>query len=137
MLRQIHDVTGSRRAWRPPAAPAGIVGDVAHASELLEIGEFELFELAYRQWYGRTAHPKAIERQFVGYMFGKEPPAWVRHFVREVLTLQQDGQLDPGAYGLSRAPAEETSSEAVRACNDIMLALWFAGAYAVWSFQGF
>ena len=68
-------------------------------------------------------------------MFAQRAPAWVRHFARIVVARDRDGRLDRAEFGLPPAP-KTAAPEAVRACNDILLALWFAGAYAVWSFQG-
>ncbi len=135
MLKYLYNVTGAKRASDQPMSTSDDVCEAVSASELLEITEFRLFELAYREWFGREADQAALEPPFVQYMFAQQAPAWVRHFARNVIACDRDGRLERAEFGLPPAP-KKADADAVRACNDILMALWFAGAYAVWSFQG-
>lgn len=76
------------------------VWDVLRAASLLNIGEFRLFELAFRDWYGRRASEKTIEKHFIPYMYRKRVPAWVRHFSRGIIERDEADQLDPRDYGI-------------------------------------
>ena len=74
--------------------------DVLDASSALDVTEFRLFELAYRHWYGKSANKDLLERHFAAYMFARRVPGWVRHFSRNILKLQAQGQLDPKSFGV-------------------------------------
>lgn len=75
---------------------------VLDAAAVLEITEFDVFELAHRDWYGRPAATRTTERWFAAYMFGGEVPPWVRQFTRRVLT-DHHGRLAPAAPGPARS----------------------------------
>ncbi|QPC41831.1 hypothetical protein HW532_03335 [Kaustia mangrovi] len=77
---------------------------VLKAASLLETGEFRVFEIAYRRWFGHAGEEKTIERYFVPYMFNDVVPQWVRHFARHVLELDRRHALDPRAFGLHPRP---------------------------------
>ncbi len=74
---------------------------VMDAAQALRIREFDLFRAAFRQWWGREADTKALERVFVAYMFHQVVPPWVRHFCRQVVEMQRRGRLDPEALGVA------------------------------------
>ncbi len=73
---------------------------VLDASSALEITEFKLFELAYRDWHGRSATEAYIEKHFAAYMFADRIPNWVRYFARKVLKLHAEGRLEPKRFGI-------------------------------------
>ena len=74
------------------------VWDVLRAASLLNIGEFRIFELAFKNWFGRQAREKTIERYFIPYMFRGRVPSWVRHFCREIIDLERMHHLDAEYY---------------------------------------
>ena len=74
--------------------------DLLEVSALLEIKEFALFELAYKEWYGRAPLSRVIEAHFSNYMFHGIIPAWVTSYTRHVLELQERGDLDPRRLGI-------------------------------------
>lgn len=69
------------------------------AAEALGVSEFDFFRLAFRRWSGREADEKALERHFAPYMFHQTVPVWVRHFSREVLSLDAAGKLNAAEFG--------------------------------------
>lgn len=73
---------------------------VLDAAAVLEVTEFRLFELAFTDWYGKRARETVIERYFVAYMFADRIPSWVRHFSRKIMTLYNQGRLDPKNFGV-------------------------------------
>lgn len=75
---------------------------VLDASAALEITEFRLFELAWRDWFGRHPDERRLERCFAAYMFADRVPFWVRSFARRILDLDARGQLDPRSFGIWR-----------------------------------
>ena len=76
------------------------VWDVRTVASLLNIGEFRVFEIAFRCWYGKGADEKTIERYFMPYMFKGRVPSWVRHFCRTIIKREADNELDPRDYGI-------------------------------------
>jgi len=76
-------ITGARAGVRP----AGIDDEtlVVIAAERLGLKEFDLFREAYRDWFGDDADEAWLERVFVGYMFQRGVPPWVRRFCRAAL----------------------------------------------------
>jgi len=78
--------------------------DIVEAANLLQVREITFFRLAYRRWFGHEASERAIESPFMTYLFTDRTPVWVRHFAREVLRRDADGDLDPTEYGLPPRP---------------------------------
>ena len=74
--------------------------DLLTAAAALEVKEFTLFELAYREWYGRRPLAHVIEAHFSDYMFNNVVPAWVRSYSRRVVELHSTDTLDPREFGI-------------------------------------
>lgn len=68
--------------------------EVARAANELEVGEFQLIQLAYREWHGGDMPDGMIDPLFYAYMIENEVPHWVRHYARQVLRLAEAGRLD-------------------------------------------
>lgn len=73
---------------------------VLDASAALEVTEFRLFELAWREWFGGRPDEARLENHFAAYMFADRVPHWVRDFARRILELDARGQLDPKSFGI-------------------------------------
>jgi len=73
---------------------------VLDAAAILDITEYDLFDLAYDRWHGERAEEAVLERFFVAYMFNDVVPIWVRHFARLVQRLNSRGELDRRALGV-------------------------------------
>lgn len=67
---------------------------LAEASNRLEVGEFQLFQLSYAEWHGREIEAKQLESLFFRYLTEDEVPHWARHYARKIITLYDDGGLD-------------------------------------------
>ena len=80
------------------------IQSVLNAAALLDITEYDLFQLAYARWHGKSASVRVLEPYFVAYMFNEVVPLWVRHFSRLVERLSSAGQLDRRALGVTRLP---------------------------------
>jgi len=80
------------------------VRDVLDAAAHLDVTEFDLFGLAYRNWYGAAGGDRLIERYFVAYMLRDVVPPWVRIFAKKVLALARSGRLEPRALGVEQLP---------------------------------
>jgi hypothetical protein len=69
-------------------------GEVARAANLLQVGEFQLLQLAYEAWFGQEMPPRECDRLFGDYMMRDQVPHWARHYARRIIGLDADGALD-------------------------------------------
>ncbi|NIR59678.1 MAG: hypothetical protein GWO02_09215 [Gammaproteobacteria bacterium] len=76
------------------------IRDVLDAAALLDVTEYTVFDLAYRDWFGERAAGGLLERAFARYMFDDIVPSWVRHYTRTVVQRAERGELDPEAFGV-------------------------------------
>ena len=81
------------------------VDSVLNATALLDITEWDFFNLAYDRWHGEPAEQGIMEPVFAAYMFNDVVPLWARHFARLVERLYRRGLLDPRALGVERLPS--------------------------------
>lgn len=70
--------------------------EVSKAANLLQIGEFQLLQLAYFAWHGEELPESANDRLFRAYMIKGQIPPWARHYARRVIALAERGELDDG-----------------------------------------
>lgn len=93
-----YDLGGLKGLWRALTRPEEDVHPdrvlLADAANVLQIGEFQLLQLAGRQWLGRDLTPSEIDRWFRRLVYRDEVPHWARVYAREVLRLDRDGKLD-------------------------------------------
>ncbi len=68
--------------------------EVARAANLLQIGEFQLLQLAYKDWFGTDIPTGESDRLFGAYMMHNQVPSWARHYARRILGLDAAGMLD-------------------------------------------
>ncbi len=81
--------------------------DLLQSSSLLEVKEFDIFELAYKDWFGHAPKPHVSEAHFSRYMFNKKIPVWVRRYSRKVVELHERGELNPRQLGVyTRLPSK-------------------------------
>lgn len=102
---------------------------VRHAAAVLQLPEFGFFHVAHRRWFGDPASDREIEPHFVGYLFGRRVPLWVRHLAREVMERSQRGPVAPEDYGvdpvLPRLPASAPAEHA----REALLALVYGALF--------
>jgi len=70
---------------------------VVRAANILQIGEFQLLQLSYREWHGEDLPVEQIDQLFHAYMLDGVVPHWARHYTRQVLALSEAGRLDDNA----------------------------------------
>jgi hypothetical protein len=80
--------------------------EVARAANLLQIGEFQLLQLAYKSWHGQEMSDKVGDAIFRSYMLSSEVPVWARHFARRIIDLDAKGELDDNDPAYHRYDAE-------------------------------
>lgn len=75
---------------------------VAAAANILQVGEFQLLQLAYREWFGRDLPEALVDNLFSAYMLRNEVPHWARHYARLILMREERGLLDDNDAGYHR-----------------------------------
>ena len=68
--------------------------EILHAANLLQIGEFQLIQLAYKVWYKENLPEDKINNIFSEYMITGIIPIWVTAYARDILKLDQANVLD-------------------------------------------
>lgn len=80
------------RPDREESNPEG--AEVAQAANLLQIGEFQLLQLAYKSWYGEELPEAMTDRLFSDYMLRGHVPHWARRYARRIIDWNNRGLLD-------------------------------------------
>ena len=68
--------------------------EILHAANLLQIGEFQLIQLAYKVWYTENLPEDKINNVFSEYMVRGIVPIWVTYYAKDILKLEQANVLD-------------------------------------------
>ena len=68
--------------------------EILHAANLLQIGEFQLSQLAYKVWYKKDLPEDKINNIFSEYMITGIIPIWVTYYAKDILKLDQVNVLD-------------------------------------------
>ncbi len=68
--------------------------EILHAANLLQIGEFQLIQLAYNVWYKENLPEDKINNIFSEYMVRGIIPIWVTYYAKDILKLEQANVLD-------------------------------------------
>jgi hypothetical protein len=67
---------------------------VARAANILQVGEFQLLQLAYEDWYGRELPIALCDQLFQSYMLHDRIPLWARHYARRIIESDERGLID-------------------------------------------
>ena len=68
--------------------------EILNAANLLQIGEFQLIQLAYKVWYRENLPEDKINNIFSEYMVSEIIPIWVTAYAKDILKLDQANVLD-------------------------------------------
>ena len=68
--------------------------EILHAANLLQIGEFQLIQLAYKVWYNENLAEDKINKIFSEYMITGIIPIWVTYYAKDILKLDLAKVLD-------------------------------------------
>lgn len=88
--------------WRPDREedPEGSL--VAQAANILQVGEFQVLQLAYHEWHGQEMPDALHDSVFRAYMLDGDVPAWARHFARRIIRQDEIGLIDGKDAGYHR-----------------------------------
>tara|TARA_Y100001970_G_scaffold273380_1_gene371469 strand:+ start:513 stop:1028 length:516 start_codon:yes stop_codon:yes gene_type:complete len=68
--------------------------EILHAANLLQIGEFQLIQLAYKVWYREDLPENKISKIFSEYMLTGIIPIWVSYYAKDIIKLEKANILD-------------------------------------------
>ena len=66
---------------------------VSSAANILQVGEFQLLQLSYQEWFGEDLPEAMVTQVFTAYMLRNEVPHWARHYARLILMREEQGTL--------------------------------------------
>ena len=67
---------------------------ILHAANLLQIGEFQLIQLAYKVWFKEDLPEEKISKIFSEYMINGIIPIWVNYYATDIIKLDKANLLD-------------------------------------------
>jgi hypothetical protein len=68
--------------------------EIVKAANLLQIGEFQFLQLAYRERFGEDMPDSAIDRNFDRFIVKGHSPAWARGYAQRILDWDERGLLN-------------------------------------------
>jgi len=67
---------------------------IIKAANLVQVGEFQLIQLAYKTWYDEELPEDKINNIFTEYMLTGIIPIWATSYAADILKLEKAGVLD-------------------------------------------
>ena len=83
---------------------------VISAANQLQVGEFQLLQLAYREWHGKDLPEALVSKLFTSYMLHNHVPHWARHYSRGIMDGHERGELDDNSPRFHRYDHEYHTS---------------------------
>ena len=68
--------------------------EIIQAANLIQIGEFQLIQLAYKAWYNEDLPEDKINKIFNEYMITEIIPIWVTDYANNIIKLDKANVLD-------------------------------------------
>ena len=68
--------------------------EILHAANLLQIGEFQLIQLAYKVWYQKDLPEDKINKIFSEYMITGIIPIWVTYYAKDIIKMENANVLN-------------------------------------------
>ena len=68
--------------------------EILYASNLLQIGEFQLIQLAYKVWFKEDLPEDKINKIFEEYMIRGIIPIWVTYYAKDIVKLDNANVLN-------------------------------------------
>ena len=67
--------------------------EIIHAANLIQIGEFQLIQLAYKSWYREELDETKVDKIFSEYMYRNIIPIWVKYYAKDIIKLDNANVL--------------------------------------------
>ena len=106
--------------------------EVVKAANLLQVGEFQLLQLAFHDWHKRDMPDAVVDRLFTNYMMHSQVPFWARQYARKILDLEANGALNDNEPHYHRYDADYHT----HVPNGVRRFAWAAGIIIVCIFGG-
>ena len=68
--------------------------EILYAANILQIGEFQLIQLAYKVWFGEDLPENKINKIFEEYMIRGIMPIWVTYYAKDIIKLDNANVLN-------------------------------------------
>ena len=68
--------------------------EILNAANLLQIGEFQLIQLAYKVWFRKDLPEEKINKIFEEYMIREIIPIWVTYYAKDIVKLDNANVLN-------------------------------------------
>ena len=68
--------------------------EILHAANLLQVGEFQLIQLAYKIWYEKELPEEKINKIFSEYMMSGIIPIWVTFYAKDIIKMEHANALN-------------------------------------------
>jgi len=68
--------------------------EILDAANLLQIGEFQLIQLAYKVWFKENLSEDKINKIFEEYMIREIIPIWVTYYAKDIIKLDNANVLN-------------------------------------------
>ena len=68
--------------------------EILNAANILQIGEFQLIQLAYKVWYKKDLPEEKINKIFSEYMVSGIIPIWVTYYAIDILKMENANVLN-------------------------------------------
>jgi hypothetical protein len=109
---------------------------VVNAANLLEIGEFQILQLAFSHWHGRDMRDDEASAIFNSFMIRSEVPGWALLYARDIRQLDQVSELDGNdpayhRYDVAKTPPSPMSPRMGFLASVVFLVATLGGALAL------
>ena len=98
---------------------------VIDAAAILEISEYELLDMAYREWFGRPPSARELNEVFGPYMFDGVTPYWAASLARQVIALHDEGRLEQSRFRPAARPPPSLRDILTAIAQSVLLLLLF------------
>ena len=68
--------------------------EILNAANILQIGEFQLIQLAYKVWFREDLPENKINKIFEEYMIREIIPIWVTYYAKDIIKLENANVLN-------------------------------------------
>ena len=68
--------------------------EILNTANILQIGEFQLIQLAYKVWFGENLPENKINKIFEEYMIREIIPIWVTYYAKDIIKLDNANVLN-------------------------------------------
>lgn len=69
-------------------------GTVIQAANILQVGEFQFLQLAYREWFGHDMPERDVDGHFRSFILKGHTPHWVLQHAKRIIDWDARGLLD-------------------------------------------